>query len=96
MTDSAAQTLRVRFSDACSDVLVWLVDQPADNFWTPHHIAESAAPDDADDAIRSCRGAISTLFGCGLVEGRNVEGIPMFRATDEGRRVVEEARANAR
>lgn len=30
-------------------------------------------------------GAISTLHGCGLVEGRSVEGIPMFRATDEGR-----------
>lgn len=88
------ETLRVRFSDACTDVLVWLADQPASNWWTPHHIAESAAPSDADDAFRSCQGAIGTLFGCGLVEGCKVEGMPMFRATDEGRRAVAEARQN--
>lgn len=85
--------LTVRFSDACTDVLVHLVDKPEDHWPTPTGIAAEIAPPDADDALRTVCNALGTLRECGLVEGRVVDGWSVFRATDAGRKAVAEARA---
>lgn len=85
------QRIRVHFADAPTDVLVWLTDQSADEWWHPQVIADRVAPSDAVTALRSTFGALSTLYACGLVEGLNFEGVSRFRASDEGRKVIEEA-----
>jgi hypothetical protein len=89
------ETLHVKFSDACSDVLVWLADQPRDNWWTPGGVADAVAPKDAGDPLRATVGAMGTLHGCGLIEGKSFEGIAMWRATDAGIAAVAEARTRA-
>lgn len=82
------KTLRVTFSDACSDVLVWLAAQPLDTMWTVGGIADAVAPVDASDSRHTTANAMRTLLDCGLIEPRSVDGMVMWRATDAGRQAV--------
>jgi DNA-binding PadR family transcriptional regulator len=89
------KTIKVTFSDACTDVLVYLADLPAGQLRTRYGITEATTPADAEDAPATTANALQTLRDAGLVEARRVEDWVMWQATDAGREAVAQARAAA-
>jgi hypothetical protein len=88
---AVAERIKVTFSDACTDVLVHLADQPADSWRTWHGIRDAIAPGDATDPNGTVLNAMQTLRDCGLIEGRSFDGFPGWRITDAGRKAVADA-----
>lgn len=90
--DIDALTFHVRFSDACTDVLVFLAEKPIGVLYTIRRIAAAISPPYAYEPRQTVSSALLTLLECGLVEPGRFEGTDMWRATEAGRRAVVDAR----
>lgn len=89
-----SKTIKVAWSDACTDVLVHLAGKPEDCYSTWHGIRDAVAPTDAVDAGGTTWNALNALREAGLVAcytlGDLLQG---WQITAEGRAAVREAAA---
>lgn len=83
-------TVKVHLADAPTDVLVWLVEQPPQEWHSVGRIASHVAPAEAGAAEATVANALAMLRTMGYVV-RSSE-IPAWAATVEGQRAVETAR----
>lgn len=85
--------IHVRFADAPTDVLVWLVDHGPT---TREDLVRLVPPPDATQPSVIVSSALRLLFDCGLVDVEPCTvGSNPWRATDAGRQAVSDARTEA-
>lgn len=92
-------TVKVAFSDACSDVLVFLADsRNADELaaYTVADLVQMVAPSDAENPHASVSCALGTLLACGLVRSARTTLGTFWQATAEGCAAVVVARSAVR
>lgn len=88
----SARTIKVTFSDACTDVLVWLAAHDKYQWRSVEQIAEAVAPADATQSRRTTSNALGTLRECGLVRVQKIDADVTWQVTEEGREAVRAAR----
>lgn len=85
-------TVKVTLSDACTDVLVWLTEQPRKKWWTWHGITAAVVPPGTFGGRTTVSNALRTLREMGLVEAKFADASLLgWRATDSGRDAVADA-----
>lgn len=87
-------TVRVRLAEVPTDVLVYLADQPQNEWFSPSRIAAALAPEDADHAQAKVGHALEMLRTMGyVIQNRQIR---MWAATREGWQAVQDARKASR
>lgn len=87
-------TIKVQFSDACTDVLVWLSELDEHQWRYVEQIADAVAPADVERPRLATSNALHTLRECGLVTFQKIDADVTWQITAEGRAIVAEAVAD--
>lgn len=85
-------TVRVHLAEVPTDVLVWLADQPANEWFTAIAIASHVAPIGADRPLHAVIDALELLCAGGyVIRSREVGG---WAATAVGWQAVQDAKGS--